>query len=159
MKITGFILSIFAIWACVIFFESDENYLKKTTEKLIRLSTPSSQSLTDLQILRQAEQITKHIYFDVIFEIQMDKLNHKSSSLNEIRSLLFSYFKYRFVVDFKTSNLVVKIGAENRAIVFFDIILKTKSKNFTCKSQIGWIKEKSWFIKTIKVSSCFLISL
>lgn len=150
--LTGILLSLWLAWS---FFQSPESYLKKKTRYLIEMASAGS-SVSDLSMLSHVSKMAKYIHFDVHLKAEYEGQIYKAKSLNEFRSLLFSYFKYRDSrekVEYKNLNVSVEKSGK-KALVSFDALFKRNEVRVFCKAFLGWVKEKKWYVKKIEVSSC-----
>ena len=143
------ILFSFFIWK---FFQSPEKHLEKKTKALIKLAEPGGLG-SQMQILSQVSKISKHIHFNIQLNAEYEGQTYIARSLNDFRSLMFSYFKYKSgeQLDYKNLRIVVD---KKQGTAKFDIFFKRNKKNIFCQAFLVWIKEKKWQVKKIQVSSC-----
>ena len=154
------IVTISLIGSCF-FFKSDKSYLQNKTIKLLELISSSFISRSETNIFRRIHEIAKHMHFSVEYEVNLgsDGL-HKDRSLNELRSLLFIYFKKSSTWNIETPakedfNITVsKSEVKKIAEVSFPIKATKEDKKISCRALLHWIKDKKWLIHKIKVFSC-----
>ena len=72
--------------------QSPESYLKKKTQKLIAM-TSNPRSSSEIALISKMSKIARFIHFDVRLKAEYKGQIWTAKSLNEFRSLLFSYFK------------------------------------------------------------------
>lgn len=141
-------------WLVWNFFQSPESYLKKKTQYLIAMVS-NKQMASDIALLSQISKIAKYIHFDVHLQAEYEGQVYTTNSLNELRSLLFSYFKYDTNGKMDYKNLTVNLEQNKiEAVVIADVYVVSKKMKATCKAILNWIKEKKWYVKKIKIYSC-----
>ena len=145
------------------FFQSDKSYLQKKTIKILELVSSSFISRSETNIFRRVHEIAKHIHFSVEYEVNLGRDGlHKDRSLNELRSLLFIYFKKSGTWNIEIpsekdlSITISKSETKKTAEVSFPIKGTKEDKKINCRALLQWIKDKKWLIHKIKVFSCSL---
>ncbi len=145
------------------FFQSDKSYLQKKTIKLLELTFSPFISRSETNIFRRVHEIAKHMHFSVEYEVNLGNNGlYKDRSLNELRSLLFIYFKKSGTWKIETpakedlSITISKSETQKTAEVSFPIKGTKEDKKVSCRALLHWIKDKKWLIHKIKVFSCSL---
>ena len=155
MKILVIIFCVTGI-VTYVFFQNEERYIKRQTEKLIQKASFKTHQ-SDIALLRRVSEIAKKIHVRIQLKAEYEGKLYETNSLNEFRSLLFAYFKIRSKEILEYKNLTVKRGSgKNHFLVYFDFLFKRIEKQMICKALVEWIKEKKWYVKKIEVSSCIL---
>ena len=145
------------------FFQSDKSYLQKKTIKLLGLVSSSFISRSETNIFRRIHEIAKNMHFSVEYEVNLgsDGL-YKDRSLNELRSLLFVYFKKSSTWNIEIpskEDLNIKVSkseAKKIAEVSFPIKATKEDKKISCSALLHWVKDKKWLIHKMRVFSCTL---
>ncbi len=155
MKQIGLLASVvFIVWLGYKFFQSPERYLKKTSEKIIKVVSVKG-AHSDMSLISKVSKIAKFIHFDVQLKAEYENQIYKAHSLNEFRSLLFTYFRNGATGEVTYDNLYVTMDKnQERGVVKFDVYFKRGRKNVFCKALFEWIKEKKWYVKRIEVLPC-----
>ena len=156
MKIFVLLAFTFLAWFGWKLTQSPEKYLKKKSKQLIEMASVKN-SNTDMSLISKVSKMAKLIHFDVQFKAEYEGQIFTAHSLNELRSLLLSYFKQKSTGKINYKNLNLEM-AENKkqAIVKFDALFERNSKSISCKALLEWIKDKKWYIKRIEIFPCFL---
>ena len=109
-----------------------------------------------MALISKVSKIVKLIHFDVQVKAEYEGHIYQARSLNEFRSLLMSYFRAgsdKGNLEYK--NLRVQLeDNEKKALAGFDAFFNRRAQRIFCKVEIGWLKEKKWFVKKIDVHSC-----
>ncbi|MDE0152019.1 MAG: hypothetical protein OXK80_05965 [Bdellovibrionales bacterium] len=153
------------IAGAVFFFwpENDEEYLKKTTLKMIDLLVAPLESSNMASVVGRVRQVTEPMHFSVKFEIsQNDRVIFKRESASSIRSMVGSYFgaKERLTLDsVKEENLTAQVLKESNdkktGDVSFLITGQAGNSSMSCQVQMDWkYEKKEWRIYYIKASEC-----
>ena len=134
--------------------QSPEKYLKKQTQKLIALTSIKSIK-SDIRLLSRISKIAEYIHFDVRWKAKYEGQIYTGKSLNEFRSLLFSYFQQNSTGKLSYKNLTIWVGEDKKqGTAHWDAFFKRNKNTVFCKILFEWIKEKKWYIKNIEVFSC-----
>ena len=153
-KASLIILAILAFFIIKVYFQSEEKWIKKKTQKLIQMASSSGEG-SEIALLQQVSKITKFIHFDVRLKALYEGRIYEAKSLNEARSLFLLYFRHKSNEKIGYSNLKVEIiEKKKKAIVTLSVFFKRIERKFVCQAFLEWIKEKKWYIKKIEVSSC-----
>jgi len=152
-KIFILVLLVVLPWQIWKFFQTSSSYLKKKTEKIIRLSSIKPTE-SDIALYSRVSKIVKYIHFNIQMKAEYEGRIYTSKSLNEFRSLLISYFKHNSTGAFNYKNLTVQLKNETSGVVNFDAIFKKNKKSTFCKIILEWTKEKKWYVTKIEVFSC-----
>lgn len=152
--------------AGVVFFfwpESDEEYLKKTTLKMIDLLVAPLESSNMASVVGRVRRVTEPMHFSVNFEIsQNSQVVFKRESAASIRSMVGAYFgaKEKLTLEsVKEENLIAQVLKESNdkktGNVSFLITGQTESAGMSCQVQMDWkYEKKEWRIYYIKASEC-----
>jgi len=152
------LLALLAGIAGAVFFfwpESDEEYLKKTTLKMIGLLAAPLDSSDMSSVIGRVRQITEPMHFSLRFEVsQNDQVIFQRESKASIRSMVGSYFgaKEKLTLDFlKEENLaaqVLKKGSDEKTgQVSFLITGQAEGASMSCQVEIDWkYSKKVWHI-------------
>ena len=143
------------------FRTNDEQYIKKTTLHIIdQMAEPANVSQM-ASILRRVKSITEPMYFGVELSLSQDgRVLVKEDSLNQVRSLLATYFKEqpRFQLkkitedDMKFS--MNKTKDQKSASLQFLVQGGAQGKNYSCQVHMDWQHDEEWKIHKIKAFSC-----
>ena len=152
-------LAIFTIFIWLAWkLQSPESYLKKKTQKVITMIS-NTKANSDMALISKVSKVARFIHFDVRLKAEYKGQIWIAKSLNEFRSLLFSYFRQEKTRKLDYKNLSVNMTESNRqALVKFDAFFGRQAGNIFCKVSLKWVKEKKWYIKSIEVLSCVPIT-
>ena len=148
--------------AYFLFFRTnDEQYIKKTTLHIIDQMSEPADITKMAAIFRRIKSITEPMHFSIEVSLSQDgKILVKEDSLNQVRSLLATYFKKqpRFQLrkitkdDMKFS--MDKTKDQKSASLQFLVQGGAKDKNYSCQVFMDWKYQKEWKIHKIKASRC-----
>ena len=137
--LSAVLLSLWLAWS---FFQPPEFYLKKKTQYLIETASAVSPS-GDMAMLSRVSKMAKYIHFDVYLKAEYEGRVYTARSLNEFRSLLLSYFKYKNEESMDYKNLTASVEHnKKKATVNFDAFFERNKVTMFCKAILEWIKEK-----------------
>lgn len=145
------------------FLESDEDYLKKTTVKMIDLLASPLDSSNMSSLIGRVRQVTEPMHFSIKFEVsQNDKIIFKRESAASMRSVVGGYFRAKDKLalhSVKEENLtaqVVKESSEKKTgQVSFLITGQAEDSSMSCQIKMDWKYEKrNWRIYHIKAFDC-----
>ena len=155
MKILAFLVCFsLLLWFVWRFTQSPEKCLRKKSQNLIELSSIEDTKGTNL-IFSRISKISKFIHFDVYLKSEYKGQTYTAKSLNEFRSLLFTYFKQESAGKVTYENLSVTMEEnQKKGTVNFDIFFERSREKIFCKALLDWIKEKKWYVKRIEIFSC-----
>ena len=144
-----------AVGGYLLFWESDEAYLKKTTLQLLKSAEGPFTRQNPVAFLGRVNKIAKHFHFDVAFQLETGGQVRKGRTAEELRTLLLIYFKQGGVEEITAEDLTVQKKAESSDyLVRFTARGRRGKARVSCKVSLLWIKEKKWFIKEAEVFSC-----
>lgn len=145
------------------FSESDENYLKKTTLRMIDLLVAPLESSNMSSMIGRVRQVTEPMHFSVKLEIsQNDQVIFKRESAASIRSMVGSYFgaKEKLTLEsVKEENLTAQVSKESdgkkTGQVSFLITGQAEGASLSCQVKMDWkYEKKDWRIYHIKAFDC-----
>ena len=144
------------------FFQSDEAYLKKKTIKLIKMVDSHYIQNTHMAILKKVSEAVKYIHPSVRYTFDLDDRFYENHSLEELRALMFTYFKQSKKVKIDTLSerdihISISETENKKAEVSFPINAVQEHKKLSCKAVLVWVHEKKWLIHEITVSRCSVI--
>ena len=148
------VVALIAGWFVWKWLQSPETLIKKKTQKLIALGSRKSPS-SEIGLISKVSKMDKFIHFDVRVKAEYEGQIWTAKSLNEFRSLLFTYFKQGTTGHLSYKNLTVELKEGNKeAVVKLDTFFEKGKESISCKTLLEWLKEKRWFIKKIELTSC-----
>ena len=148
------VAALLAGWFGWKWLQPPETLIKKKTQKLIALSSRTGPA-SEMGLMSKVSKIDKFIHFDVHVKAEYEGQIWTAKSLNEFRSLLFTYFKQGSTGQLSYKNLTVDLKeGRKEAIVKFDTFFEQETGAIFCKTLLKWLKEKKWYIKNIELSSC-----
>ena len=149
MKIFALLFFASLAWFGWKLIQSPEKYLTKKTKELIEMASIEN---SDTNFISRVSKISKFIRFDVYLKAEYEGQIFTAQSLNELRSLLVSYFRQKSTGKINYKNLNLTLGENKKqAIAKFDALFERGKKNISCKTLLEWIKEKKWYIKRIEI--------
>ena len=153
------------IAGAVFFFwpENDEDYLKKTTLKMIDLLVAPLESSNMASVVGRVRQVTEPMHFSIKFEIsQNDQITFKRESAASMRSMVGAYFgaKEKLILEsVKEENLTAQVVKESNekkiGKVSFLITGQAEGSSMSCQIEMDWkYEKKEWRIYYIKAFDC-----
>ena len=153
------------IAGAVFFFwpESDEDYLKKTTLKMIDSLVAPLESSNMASVIGRVRQVTEPMHFSVKFEVSKnDQVVVKRESAAAMRAMVGSYFgakeklKLQSVKEENLTAQVLKESDEKKtAQVSFLITGQAEGASMSCQLKMDWkYEKKNWRIYHIKAFDC-----
>jgi len=146
-----------------LFLESDEDYLKKTTLKMIDLLVSPLDSSNMSSVIGRVRQVTEPMHFSIKFEVfQNEQVLFKRESSASMRSMIGAYFgaKEKLTLhSVKEENLTAQVLKESSEMktgqVFFLITGQAKGSSVSCQVKMDWrYEKKNWRIYHIKAFDC-----
>ncbi len=145
------------------FLESDEDYLKKTTLKMIDLLVSPLDSSNMASVIGRVRKVTEPMHFSVKFEVSKnDQVIFERESAAAMRSMVGSYFgaKEKLTLQsVKEENLTTQVSKasdeKKTGQVSFLITGQADSASMSCQIKMDWkYEKKDWRIYQIKAFDC-----
>lgn len=163
-KILMLLLAVGAAGTIYFFFlESDEEYLKKTTLKMVKALTSPVESTNMLSMTNRMQPLLEPMHFSIKFEVfQNNQVTFKRESVASMRSVIISYLRdieKLKLNSVKKENITAQVSKENKnektGQVSFLITGQTENADMNCQVQMDWkYEKKKWRIYYIKAFDC-----